>query len=389
VRTLEERVIERTQDLSDARNELRELSARLLKTQDEERRRIARELHDGIGQLLAAMNMNLSVLLGDQANLSAAAAKSVQENINLVDQASQDIRTMSHLLHPPLLDEVGLGSALQWYVGGFAERSKIAVSIDLAPALEHLSRDLELSLFRIVQECLTNIHRHSGSSTAQVHLYRVPGEVRLEVRDEGRGIPPGVQLSISSGSSAGVGLRGIRERVRQFGGRIEIQSSGRGTTVLAVLPDESLQVSGHDSDVAEEQNQPPTVPASPSDAGEGVATILCIDDEDAGLLPRKLLLESAGHRVIEARSGAEGIRLFESEKVDAVVLDYWMSGMKGTAVAAELKRLDPSVPIIMLSGLPDFPGETMGIVDEWLLKGSSRAEHLLDKIRALLERRLA
>ena len=393
VHTLEERVDERTHELLNARNELQALSRRLLKTQDEERRRIARELHDGIGQLLAAMNMNLSMLVPERSALSANAAKSLDENISLVDQASQDIRTVSHLLHPPLLDEVGLTSALQWFLDGFAHRSKIAVTLHVAPDLPKLSRDLELSLFRIVQECLTNIHRHSGSLTAHVRLYAHGTEVRLEVRDEGRGIPADIQAKISSGESFGVGLRGIRERVRQFGGHIDLQSDATGTAVVAVLPydgtedvpSSTARETGSAKDLAPE-------PATPDmqtvmDPAEDVTTILCIDDEETGLLPRRLLLESAGHRVFEARSGPEGLRLFQSEKIDAVVLDYWMSGMKGTVVAAELRRLSPSVPIIMLSGLGDFPGEMMGVVDEWLLKGSNRAEHLLDTIKKLLERR--
>lgn len=116
-----------------------------------------------------------------------------------------------------------------------------------------------------------------------------------------------------------------------------------------------------------------------------MVTILCIDDEATGLLPRRLLLESAGHRVIEARSGSEGIQLFQSEKIDAVVLDYWMSGMKGTEVAGELKRINPAVPIVVLSGMTELPGESAGLVDRWLIKGSHRAEYLLDIIQSLLE----
>ena|ERR1700690_2907949 len=118
-----------------------------------------------------------------------------------------------------------------------------------------------------------------------------------------------------------------------------------------------------------------------------VATILCIDDESTGLLPRRLLLEAAGHRVIAANSGPEGIRLFQTEKVDAVILDYWMAGMKGTAVAFELKRINPAIPVIMLSGLSELPGETAGFVDRWIIKGSTRPEELLDFIKVLLERR--
>jgi PAS domain S-box-containing protein len=387
---LEGRVAERTEELLRARNELRDLSARLLKTQDEERRRIARELHDGVGQLLAAMNMNLAILLPEKSRLREDAAKALNENGTLVDQALRDIRTMSYLLHPPLLDEVGLGSALQWYVGGFSERSGIAVSLEVTPDLGKLPRDVELSLFRIVQECLTNIHRHSGSSTARVRVYVRPGEVCLEVQDSGKGIPGDVYEKISSGESFGLGIRGIRERLRQFGGQLDIRSDAGGTLVCATLPH-------GERDTSEDEPQPVETPAiesatkpdPPAKISSGAATILCIDDEPAGMFARKLLLESAGHRVLEARSGPEGINLFKLHHVDAVILDYWMSGMKGTEVASHLKELNPAVPIIVLSGLPDFPGETTGVIDEWLLKGNHRPEHLLVTVKALLERRPA
>ncbi len=394
---LEARIAERTEELLNARNELRGLSARLLKTQDEERRRIARELHDGVGQLLAAMNMNLAILFAEKSKLSDDANKSLFENESLVDQALRDIRTMSYLLHPPLLDEIGLGSALQWYVSGFSERSSIAVDLDMTADLGKLPRDVELSLFRIVQECLTNIHRHSGSPTAHVRIYRAPGEIVLEVKDAGKGIPADIRQKITSGEGFGLGLRGIRERLRQFGGRLDLESGDTGTTVIAALPEGSRDASEYESEIAPDQSATsPAAEAAPNSFTDGAAdastdatTILCIDDEPAGMFARKLLLESAGHRVIEARSGREGIRLFKSQKVDAVILDYWMSGMKGTEVAAELKSLEPSVPIIVLSGLPDFPGEMTGLIDEWLIKGNNRPEHLLVTIKALLERRLA
>lgn len=125
---------------------------------------------------------------------------------------------------------------------------------------------------------------------------------------------------------------------------------------------------------------------TPEKPEHSAATILCIDDEPEGMLPRKLLLESAGYRVIEARSGLEGIRVFQSEKVDAVILDYWMSGMKGTAVASELKRIDPRIPVIVLSGVSDLPGEAAGLIDQWIVKGSVRAEQLLKSISTLLGR---
>jgi len=240
---LEQRVTERTAELQEKNNEwvkqtdlVRELSGRLLRLQDEERRHIARELHDSVGQLLASISMNMSNVAAEKEKLSSSAAKCVDENAHLLEQVSNEIRTMSHLLHPPLLDEVGLESALSWYVEGFAERSKIKVALELPDVEQRLPRDLELCLFRIVQECLTNIHRHSESSTALVRITRAPSEVKLEVRDHGKGIAQESQFRISSGETAGVGLRGMRERVRQLGGQLQVQSDGKGTVVVASLP---------------------------------------------------------------------------------------------------------------------------------------------------------
>ena len=214
----------------------KELSARLLKLQDEERRRIARELHDGVGQLLAAMSMNASRLDGEKSNLSPDAARCAEENSKLIDQVSADIRTMSYLFHPPLLDEMGLDSALKWYIDGFSERSKIAAALELPADWERLPQDYELCLFRIAQECLTNIHRHSGGSTARLRLLRSPGEIKLEVSDDGKGLDHETQSKIASGETVGVGLRGMRERVKQLGGNLEIRSNGHGTIVTATVP---------------------------------------------------------------------------------------------------------------------------------------------------------
>lgn len=222
-------------------------SARLLQVQDEERRRIARELHDGVGQLLAAMSMNVSKVIDEKSNLSLDAARCAEENSNLIQQVSKDIRTMSYLLHPPLLDELGLPSALSWYIEGFAERSKIAANVELPVYLERLPQEHELCLFRIAQECLTNIHRHSGSSTALIRLWRTPREIKMEVSDAGRGIDQEIQSKIASGESAGVGLRGMQERVKQIGGTLGIRSNGKGTSVLVVLPLTEEAVSSDES----------------------------------------------------------------------------------------------------------------------------------------------
>jgi PAS domain S-box-containing protein len=227
-----------------------ELSGRLLQLQDEERRRVARELHDGVGQLLAALNMNVTTIEREKGKLSARAARCMEENRTLVEQALTDIRTLSHLLHPPFLDEVGLVSALEEYVHGFGERSNIRVTLDVPLPMkkERLPREYEMCLFRIVQECLTNIHRHSKSATAHVRLSRIPEEVDLEVTDQGCGIDPEIQERFFAGKSTGVGLQGMRERVRQIGGALQILSNGKGTSVLVVLPIRDQAVAGSGSE---------------------------------------------------------------------------------------------------------------------------------------------
>ena len=234
--SLEERVTTRTQELERSNTALRELSGRLLRTQDEERRRLARELHDGVGQLLTAVRMNISQVEREKTQLSPAAAKCEEENADLVDQISKEIRTLSYLLHPPLLDEVGLKSAIEWYVEGFVQRSKLAVNLEVPAEFSRLASDVEIALFRVVQECLINIHRHSGSAKAAIRLVRENGNLHLEVKDEGKGIPLEKQLAFNSSGAIGVGLRGMRERIRQLGGVLEVHSNGNGTCVSATLP---------------------------------------------------------------------------------------------------------------------------------------------------------
>ncbi|MGA8439434.1 MAG: response regulator [Candidatus Sulfotelmatobacter sp.] len=216
--------------------QLETLNAQMTVLQDEERRRIARELHDSVGQLLAAISMN-SVLVEEESHkLSSTAAKRLSENAAMIAEASKQIRTISHLLHPPLLDEAGLASALQWYVEGFSERSKIEAKLDMPKEVAGLSKDMELSIFRVVQECLTNIHRHAGSPTVGIRIVQDEACLRVEIEDAGKGIPVEKQSMFVSSARGGVGLRGMRERLRQLGGTLQIQSNGHGTRVIAVLP---------------------------------------------------------------------------------------------------------------------------------------------------------
>jgi signal transduction histidine kinase len=234
---LETRVEQRTAELDKANQSLRDLTARLLHFQDEERRRIARELHDSVGQTLAALSMNLSSVGADIRRLTKTAA-AVEDSEGLVKEMTTGIRTISYLLHPPLLDEAGLTSALRWYVEGLTARSEIRIDLEVPDNFGRLPKDLETAIFRVVQECLTNVHRHSGSPVAEIRVSRSADDVQLEVRDKGKGIPPEKLSEMASTGAPGVGIRGMRERIHQLGGSLEISSagSGKGTVVLVILP---------------------------------------------------------------------------------------------------------------------------------------------------------
>ena len=242
---LEARIARRTEQLSEmnrvlqdeiaerkhAEEALRQLSTRLLRIQEEERQRLARELHDSTAQSLAALSMNLAVARGSGEALDGRAQKALDECEVLADRCSREIRSLSYLLHPPMLKDIGLSAAVQWCAEGFARRSGIAVEVDLPADFNRLPTEVENALFRIVQECLTNVQRHSGSATAQIRLVRGPRSVALEVRDQGRGMPAGILNRRDAVVSLGVGLLGMRERVRQLGGQLRIESSGTGATV--------------------------------------------------------------------------------------------------------------------------------------------------------------
>jgi signal transduction histidine kinase len=233
--SLEFRVHQRTAELERERLDVQLLSSQLLLAQDEERRRISRELHDSTGQLLVALGMNLDRLKCEFIQSSPKAEAVIADTTALVDEMSRQLRTMSYLLHPPLLDEAGLVSAVKWYVEGFASRSTVEVRLDLPSDLGRLPQQMEITIFRLVQESLTNIHRHSGSKTALIRLTRDEHNVCLEIMDQGKGFPPHT-LRSENRSRPGVGILGMKERVRRFGGTLEFLSSGEGTTVQAKLP---------------------------------------------------------------------------------------------------------------------------------------------------------
>lgn len=227
---------ERNQELVRASENLHELSARLMRLQDEERRRIARELHDSAGQLLTTIGLQLFDVR-TRANKSAPVlTRSLDEIQQIVQQLQREIRTTSYLLHPPLLDESGLFSSLSWYVEGFSKRSGIQTKLEMQENFGRLSANIELAIYRLVQESVTNIHRHSGSKTALVRVTREAEAITVEVQDEGRGMTEERLKEIRTGGS-GVGLRGMTERMREFGGELRIESGAFGTRILATIPE--------------------------------------------------------------------------------------------------------------------------------------------------------
>ncbi len=233
---LEIRVQERTAELAGKNEEIRRLTGRLLRSQDDERRRLARELHDSTGQMLAAMKMNLDLVNIEIRGQESRVKTLIAETVEFTDEISRQLRTVSYLLHPPLLDESGLRSALVWYVEGFAQRSGIEVQLEIDPEFQRLSDDREIAIFRVIQESLTNIHRHSGNRTALIKLSRAAGNIRLEVVDGGAEHLN--QKRKDQRFVPGVGIMGMQERLRQFGGTFTIFPKENGTAIVATIPED-------------------------------------------------------------------------------------------------------------------------------------------------------
>ena len=218
-------------------DQLRDLSGRLMATQDEERRRIARDLHDSAGQNLAALAMTVARIEDEAQRDPARLSQTVKEVRDLIEGLSQEIRTTSYLLHPPMLDEFGLRSALGMYLEGLEQRSGLSIELNIPAEFGRLTPEVELAIFRLVQECLTNIHRHSGSKTAAIRITREPDKISVEVQDHGTGMSPERFVEVQSqGAGVGVGIRGMRERVRQAHGELAVDSNALGTTITAIFP---------------------------------------------------------------------------------------------------------------------------------------------------------
>ncbi len=241
-----QRLLIELRDRERAEDVVRRLSGRILQIQDEERRRISRELHDSVGQLFVALKLNLGRLVPDASVPDKEKTKFVAECYQLLDQGIAEVRTLSHLLHPPLLDELGFASAAEWFVGGFSKRSNLRVNLELPPNLPRMPHTVELTLFRILQESLTNVHRHAKSTAVDIRMECSSGWVKLAILDDGKGIPAELLASFNqTGTESGVGLAGMRERMIDLGGKLEIKSDQRGTLlqVSVPLPNEEESIS--------------------------------------------------------------------------------------------------------------------------------------------------
>ena len=229
---------ESTVKLQQSEKSLRELSFHLLRTQDEERQRIGRDLHDSLGQYLSVLKMKLDCLNSATSRMQPQDAAELSQCVEITEEAVKEVRTISYLLYPPMLQEMGLKSAISWYLDGFTKRSGIRTTFEVSPGFARLAPEVELAIFRVLQESLTNVHRHSGSETAVVRLLLGPKAFVLEVSDQGKGANLGkMETPGEDGVGAlGVGLRGMRERMRQIEGNLELWSSDRGTTVIATVP---------------------------------------------------------------------------------------------------------------------------------------------------------
>jgi two-component system NarL family sensor kinase len=340
-------IVDANEALRVTETSLRQLSARLLQLQDEERRRIARDLHDVTGQKIAVLSMSLDRLARLTEQRKPEAKESVKESREIVGQIGEEIRTLSYLLHPPLLDECGLASAVHWYAEGFEKRSGIKLEVSIGEDIPRLPIDAETTLFRVVQESLTNVHRYSGSASAKIKVSKDAGEVRLEIIDYGHGTKTGTARARLDGSAPlGVGIPGMRERLHQLGGELIVDFASTGTRVTATLP---VKKAGQ-ADCEESVDQTSLTFAIRS-AEDARRRILIADDHELMRRGLRGLLESHDEWAVcgEAVEGTEAVRKSTDLKPDLVIMDVNLPGLSGIEAALQIRREREAAKILFFT----------------------------------------
>jgi two-component system, NarL family, sensor kinase len=339
-------IVDANEALRATETSLRQLSARLLQLQDEERRRIARDLHDVTGQKVAVLSMSLDRLARQADEHKPETRQSIKESRDIVGQIGEEIRTLSYILHPPLLDECGLASAVHWYAEGFEKRSGIKLEVTVNGDLPRLPIDAETTLFRVVQESLTNVHRYSGSSVAKISISKEDGEVRLEIIDHGHGNKTGKARAKLDGSAPlGVGIPGMRERLHQLGGGLTVDFGANGTCVTATLP---VKKAGDGEFTGE---SPTSLSFAIHSAQDARRRILIADDHELMRRGLRGLIESHDEWAVcgEAVEGSEAVRKAGELEPDLVIMDVNLPGLSGINAAMQIRQARQAAKILFFT----------------------------------------
>ena len=383
-------LIETNEALRVSELSLRQLSARLLKLQDEERRRIARDLHDTTGQKIAVLSMTLDRLAKLVDTRKVDVKDALTESRDVVGKIGEEIRTLSYLLHPPLLDECGLASAVLWYAEGFKKRSGIHLTVSIDEELVRLTTDAETALFRVLQESLTNVHRYSGSPSAEIRIFQSASKVHLDIVDHGKGVKAGTERPMFAGApTLGVGIPGMRERIRQLGGQLEVEFSNEGTRVHASLPVEASAEQSVDQSTSELFRDKENFQANPRQRPDVRKRILIADDHEVMRRGLRGLVESQEEWLVcgEAIEGNEAVSKTRELHPDLLILDVSMPGVSGVEAALQILKDDPSMKILFFT-MHDSPQMMREIsnVGAWGYVAKARAGNdLVDAVRIILD----
>lgn len=376
-------IVDANEALRVTETSLRQLSARLLQLQDEERRRIARDLHDITGQKVAVLSMSLDRLARLTEQRKPEAQESIKESRDIVSQIGEEIRTLSYILHPPLLDECGLASAVHWYAEGFEKRSGIKLEVSVEDNLPRLPIDAETALFRVVQESLTNVHRYSGSSKAKIAISQVSGDVRLEIIDYGQGVKAGKARTKLEGSAPlGVGIPGMRERLHQLGGELTVDFGTNGTRVVAALPIKR----GSEGEL--EIESAGSLNFASRSASDERRRILIADDHELMRRGLRGLIESHDEWAVcgEAIEGNEAVRKSTELEPDLVIMDVNLPGLSGIEAALQIRREREGAKILFFT-VHDSEEMVREIVDagaHGYVAKSRASQDLIEAVRIIL-----